>query len=195
MVEAAAYAGRGFVYDQLGKVSEAQADWNQAKQFNPRIADYIRVTGITAIDIGNNELAIDIFNRVMRLRDEPDGNDYLFRGQAYTNLEQYSEAIADFTTVLEINPYIYAALFFRGKAYLGAEMYQEAIDDFTAYRKRNLIWPGTLFYRGEAYLGLGDLENAVKDYCAYRVQREPDEALLKLIDERMETIGIARCEG
>jgi tetratricopeptide (TPR) repeat protein len=58
---------------------------------------------------------------------------YLGGGFAYYNLQNYSEAIADFTKGLEINPGFTVAYYYPGDAYYNLQEDRKAIADFTIY--------------------------------------------------------------
>ena len=57
--------------------------------------------------------------------------EYLHRGDAYFEKEEYDKAIAEFSRAIELDPNYAEAYYKRGVAYLRKDKYDEAIADLT----------------------------------------------------------------
>jgi len=57
--------------------------------------------------------------------------EYLHRGDAYFEKEEYDKAGADYTRAIELEPNLAVAYYNRGVAYLRKDKYDEAIADLT----------------------------------------------------------------
>ena len=113
-------------------------------------------------DNGKHQLAIDNYTKCLKL-DLDDANKavaYNNRGNAYKKLENYTAAIADYTSALRIKPDYASAYYNRGIAYYNLKNYTAAIADFTNAIKINPDL--ALAYRNR---GIAK-ENAGQSYCS-----------------------------
>eukprot|EP00455_Lapot_gusevi_P036596 TRINITY_DN4074_c0_g1_i1.p1 TRINITY_DN4074_c0_g1~~TRINITY_DN4074_c0_g1_i1.p1 ORF type:complete len:404 (+),score=184.19 TRINITY_DN4074_c0_g1_i1:81-1292(+) len=88
----------------------------------------LRQKGNDAFRTGKTKQALEIYNQVLLL----DPKNYLTlnnRGMCHAKLQQYSQAIADFTKVTEISPGFGKAYYQRGLLYMGRAMPKEALPD------------------------------------------------------------------
>jgi tetratricopeptide (TPR) repeat protein/V8-like Glu-specific endopeptidase len=130
-----AYAERGNYYQAIGKVAEAQADWQKSLKFDlPKIDD--RDKQISA---------------------------YIARSWVNQNLERYAEAIVDLSTVLKLDPKNDAAYRDRGIAKVQLNRYLEAVTDFSAAITLDPNEGVTYFGRSTAYIFLGEYSEALLD--------------------------------
>lgn len=105
---------RGLVYYHKQDFDKSLADYEHAIKLDPtlEVAWYNKGT----LYLFNHKCieAVDCFNEAIKLK--PMMGSYSMRGQAYTELKQYDEAIADFNTAIQLDPtngYLYSA---RGTA-------------------------------------------------------------------------------
>ncbi len=90
-------------------------------------------------------------------------NAYYFRGNAYSDLKKYEEALADYTEAIELDPKYVNAYDFRGNAYKAVGKNEEAIADYT--KAIELAPKDAINYsaRGRAYKAVGKNEEAEAD--------------------------------
>lgn len=81
------------------------------------------------VESGNYELAVEEADKAIG-HGEADADLFLYRGQAYLQLDRFREALADFTKAIELGmeePMVYDA---RGHAHLELKDYERARRDF-----------------------------------------------------------------
>ena len=88
----------------------------------------------------------------------------LSRGAAYMALQQYDNAIQDFTMVLDTDTHNERALYFRGVARVALGEFTEAIDDLTRSLVQNHNRGIAYLARGLAYAELGEEKDAALDF-------------------------------
>jgi tetratricopeptide (TPR) repeat protein len=81
---------------------------------------------------------------------------FFLRGTAFSFAKKYEDAIADYTTVLNLNPKSYVAYINRGAAYSAQGNYARAIADYTAAIKLSPEFYLSYYNRGVAYRDQGD---------------------------------------
>ena len=109
---------------------------------------------------GQYQLAIDNYTKCLKLETDDDAAAYYNRGIAYGNLENYTAAIADFTSAIRIEPDAADAYYNRGLAYAKLENYTAAIADYTSAITINPDYVNAYWARGIAK------ENAGQSYCS-----------------------------
>ena len=98
---------------------------------------------------------------------------YVFRGNAYSALKNYAEAIIDYTKGITIDPeytYGYQA---RGDTYVDLENYEDAIADYTRAIIINPEYKYAYLSRGDVYDDLELYEEALADFTK-AVRIDPD---------------------
>jgi Flp pilus assembly protein TadD len=120
---------------------------------------------------GDFQKAIPDYTEAIRLA--PDyAIAYLNRAMAYNKLDQYDNAISDFTKVIELKPDA-LTYFYRGLVYNELKQYGNAISDFT---KAIQLKPDPLTYnnRGIAYYWLKQYNYAISDFTdAIQLKQDP----------------------
>lgn len=89
--------------------------------------------------------------------------EYLYRGVAFFEKDDYGKAIADLTKAIQLDSQNIFAYQVRGDAYLQTKEYQKAIDDYTFALKFEVL-PVTYFNRGRAYFFLDKNQEAINDF-------------------------------
>ncbi|MDO8446235.1 MAG: tetratricopeptide repeat protein [Deltaproteobacteria bacterium] len=97
---------------------------------------------------------------------------YYNRGNAYAEINSYSQAIEDYNKAIELDPKHFKAYTNRGNAYYMLGNYHRAIDDYTRAIGINPSHTRAYSNRGNSYSKLGDYEKATKDYSKVRLSRE-----------------------
>ena len=149
-------------------------------QFLIKNKDYIKKSK------SNFRIAVTDLTEAIRIRPF-DAVYYVNRGIFYSNLEEYKEAVEDFSNAIH-----YASdalkdglikegiLIFtlRGKAYTELKDYNKAIDDFSESLHLKPEHDKTLLLRGKAYFLAGEKEKAKEDITEYlsRKRKATDDA-------------------
>ena len=124
----------------------------------------------------NHPSAITYLSDTIRLNPE-DQYAYLKRGDAYYNLKQYKEAIADYNKTIELDPENVIAYGRRGDAYGGLKQYKEALID---YDKAVALDPGyapAYNNRGNILYTIRQYEKAINDYSK-TIELDPENVIV-----------------
>jgi tetratricopeptide (TPR) repeat protein len=117
----------------------------------------------TALDAQENDRAIQILDRVLRV--SPDDSGALFsRAYAYDNKREHVRAIQDLDRMLRLEPQNAAALDNRGAAYLNLGDFDRAIRDFDESIRLSSSNALAFNNRGFAYLDKEDFPQAIRDF-------------------------------
>jgi tetratricopeptide (TPR) repeat protein len=94
-------------------------------------------------------------------------NLYLYRGNTYYKSYENEQAIADYTSAIELDAEYATAYYNRASAYHNLGDYEQAIADYTSAIELDVKYTEDAdfyFYRGLAYENLGDYKRAIADY-------------------------------
>ena len=86
------------------------------------------------------------------------------RGEAYSEIGQYDQAILNYNKTLEINPRYVEAYYNRGNAYRKKDLLDQAILDYTKALEIKPEYAEAYYNRGNAYAKKGLLDQAIMDY-------------------------------
>lgn len=113
------------------------------------------------LDAGRNE---DVIQKCSSIIDEGYDEAYLFflRGSAYSNIEEFGEALMDYNVCLELDPEFVPALSNRALIYINIGEYERALDDLN---KAIELYPivGYKSARIETYILLGKFDAAKRE--------------------------------
>lgn len=139
----------------------ALENFDKAIELDPKASDYYEWRGYTRRALGQNNDAIDDFNKMVEI----DGSPYAYevRGKAFLRLKRYQQAIADFSKVIELAPDVPFGYIRRGKAKCELRKHQEAITDFDTALQIDPNDVYTYELQGRTKEQLGDLEGAKED--------------------------------
>jgi len=115
--------------------------------------------------------AVELYSQVLAVR--PVHSVYNDRGITYFALSQYTKAIADFTTAIELQPTDARAFTNRGLAHRMAGNLRAAHDDFDHSLELNPMWADTLYGRALTHFDLGNIPAAMRD-CDHAIAIKPD---------------------
>lgn len=123
---------------------------------------------LTSKNAQSTAVSIDIINQLdlitLRLAQQPeDYGLYLQRGNLHFELQNFTQAIADFSTALNLNDNLDEAYFGRGMAHGRAGNIRQGINDLTVYIKRNPTEARAYTKRGVRLIWLGELVEAERD--------------------------------
>ena len=174
---AEAYNNRGLAYDHQGKSNEAIADYDRAIQLKP---DYAKTqkNWRNADDHQYFPFA-DLKPPEAPKSDEAKAAEaaeaYYNRGFAYTMDGEYTQAIADYTQVIQLKPDYAEAYNNRGVVYANQQNYTQAIADYTQAIQLKLGDAEAYYNRGKAYTNQQNYTQAIADYN-HALKIEPDDA-------------------
>ena len=127
--EPAPYLTRGTAYHRLGKVAQAQQDYEAALQRDTHLSSAHINLGNLFYDTGDYSDAIRHYN--LAIFHEPDSaTAYYNRGLVATAQGQYINAVADYTQALRLKPtygFVYGN---RGEVNFLLGRYEDAMNDF-----------------------------------------------------------------
>jgi tetratricopeptide (TPR) repeat protein len=89
---------------------------------------------------------------------------YEVRGEGYELLENYQQAIHDYTHALALDPHLVGAYNARGYAYHQLKSYQSAIEDYNRAIELDDKYTSPYRNRGQLYTSLKEYRNAVTDF-------------------------------
>lgn len=107
---AVAYLQRGNAYTNQGRFEQALADWSKAIQLDPNLGEAYTARGTYYRVHGDLPRALADLERSLQIAPTVDG--FFQRGQVYSSLGQYQQAINDYTDAINIRveaPYVYLA--------------------------------------------------------------------------------------
>ena len=111
-----AYMEKGFIYNKMGKYSEAIEEYENALERGADKAKIYNAMGIAYNDKGDNDKAIEDYSKAIKL-DENYANAYNNRGIAYDDKGEYDKAIEDYTKAISLDCENWRAYQGRGLAY------------------------------------------------------------------------------
>jgi len=124
----------------------------------------------------NYEEAIEILDMMLKkFPDKEPDITYYNRGNMNRQIKKMSNAILDYTKVLEIKPNFEAALNSRGLCYFDLEKYNEAKSDFSTAINLKSDIPYYYFNRANVHSKLYDYDSAIADYTK-AIELKPDFA-------------------
>lgn len=89
---------------------------------------------------------------------------YNLRGVVYAALNQYKQAIADYTIAISLDPNLVTAYYNRGNAYTTLNQYEQAIADYTIAISFDPNYAKTYNNQGVVYAILNQYEQAIANY-------------------------------
>lgn len=118
---------RSWAYKQLNELENAIVDANKAIALDKR-PYYCYHKARLELDMHRNKEAIEDFTEQLSLDEDMWG--YIYRGNAYMNLEMFDYAMADLNTAVVKYPDKCASYYHRGCLKMQTERYDSAIKDF-----------------------------------------------------------------
>ncbi len=115
--------------------------------------------------------AIELYTQLILV--SPNHYIYNHRGLVYFTLSEYSKAINDFTTAIQMAPKDTRVYTNRGLTYRMMKKYDESLKDFNKSLELNPLWPDTFYGRSLTYYDLGDIHHALED-CDKAISIKPD---------------------
>lgn len=156
------YFNRGNSKYSIKDFTGAKEDYAKAFMFDKNFIDALYSLACVKLDLGENESAIKDFTSV--LKEAPNNsNTYRLRAMAHKELEQYTNALNDYSSAILVNPSA-DSFYNRGVFLMDIKYYKEANGDLTTSLRLNKNNAYALFYRGASNLLLTHYNTAISDF-------------------------------
>ncbi len=130
--------------------------------------------GISFSKLKRYEQAISLYNRAIDI--DPQAEMFVMRSDAYRELGDSDQAIADATRAIEMQPgYIFAHLQ-RGQTYFEMRQFDKALKDFDQAAQLDSKNIDAHYFRALTNVMLGNCKSAIEDYSKV-IKNEPDNEL------------------
>ena len=187
--EAALERGKNLLAEEA--FSRAIAEFNQAIELDPQLAEAFQLRGFANAQLGQYDEGLEDLDRALDV-DPANGDAYLTKGDilklrgiqlldegeqevAYSYLEG---ALGNYTKAAEYMPDESLAMHGRGLTNAAYGFMPEAIDDFTAAIAAGRVGPDIYEHRGNAYFEQEEFEKARRDYTR-ALEIDPDRSYLE----------------
>ncbi len=157
------YAFKGICNYSLGKISEAENDFNKSIELKSNYYLAYRYKSYLEGDKKNYKKEIELLDLAIKYNAK-DVNSYMNRGASNFNLENYSNANEDYSKVIEINPKNADAYFSRGNLNYKLENYKEALIDFSKAIEFNNKFYEAYISKGNTNFALNKLNETIEEY-------------------------------
>jgi tetratricopeptide (TPR) repeat protein len=183
------YSDRASAYAKLGNYKDAIRDYDKAIELDTYDKDSYYRRGLAYLSLGNPRQAIKDIDKAIKgdmesikfneIFIDPDtgrknssygkkllenmGMKYMNRGNAYSDLSNYKQAIKDYSKAIELNPKSDISYYNRGIAYYKLGNKNKAISDYSKAIEVNPLYAHAYFIRGLFYGSLGNRNQADKD--------------------------------
>jgi len=161
-----AYNKRGFVKYRLGDFSGAISDFSQAIKIEPNNVEYLFNLAYMYDVSGKSQDAIDIYTSILENENIEDSQEesHFQRGLCHMDLDNYKEAISDFTESLILNPDSVRYFESRGEAFENLSLYDSAILDYSRAIELSPTKANNYFNRGNIYAKLNQYGLSMTNY-------------------------------
>jgi tetratricopeptide (TPR) repeat protein len=180
--DASVFVARGKLYLDKGDQAMAADDFKEARRIynsaiaaEPRKAANFSGRGEVYALLGEFDHALPDFNEAIRLSDKPDADIYLQRADLYFHSGDVADAIADYGTIIGINPEDSKAYYRRALAYRSAGDLQSALADYNKILEEWKVDIDGFNGRGLVYAAMGEMEKAISDFSS-AIEIDPDVA-------------------
>lgn len=160
------YNNRGTAYAEIGQLSAAIVDFNQAIALNPHDGDTFYNRGLAQQALRQFEKAIADYDQAITLNARH-AVAFYNRGLAQQALGRFKDAIADFDQAIAFYSHSKdkaAAYNNRGTAYADFRQHQNAIADFDQAIALDPSYATAVYNRANARADLGQLVDAIDDF-------------------------------
>ncbi|MGI6161954.1 MAG: tetratricopeptide repeat protein [Christensenellales bacterium] len=159
------YLERGLVYESLGLFKRAEADYEAALKLHTHSMDIMVRRAVVRLRRHDIEGAKEDFNVVLERRNDPEA--LFYRALLHFEGGKIEDAIADYTTIIDIDDSHSEVRYNRGRAYHISEKFDEAEED---YKRAYELEPGVplpCFELGQLLYRRGEYEQSIKQYNTY----------------------------
>ena len=153
-----------YANELLGYPELALRGYYRAVEADPTDVEAVGKKGEMLYQLHEYQEALETFNQALLLAKKPSDRLYNFLGYVKTELEDFQNAIADFTKSLEINPKSGGSLLGRGKCKKALGDNKGALEDFTQVINLYPEYPYGYAERGDVKILMNDNAAALEDY-------------------------------
>jgi putative GTP pyrophosphokinase len=149
--------------------------------------DTLLLSALDAHNASDFKTAIAIYTEILSRKPEAAIASVVFkhRGMAYFAQSEYTDALADFTSCLMLDPDCYKALYYRGVVKSIQEDPRQAIDDFTAALAIHPYHFFSRYRRALCWWQLGDYVQAHAD-CEIALRIKPENKLAQALQKKIQ---------
>ena len=170
---AALYSGRADIWEKLGELDIAIADYNEAIRLAPSASNYN--------NRGNAWLSKQDYDKAIRDYDEAIRLDPKFkaahngRGSAWLSKQENDKAIRDYDEAIRLDPKDAYAYYNRGNVWKSKQDYDKAIRDYDEAIRLDPKFTLAYYNRGNAWSAKQEYDKAIADYReALRIDPKSD---------------------
>jgi predicted O-linked N-acetylglucosamine transferase (SPINDLY family) len=159
---------------QAGKFADAEKNYRQALAIDPENADALHLLGVMAMDLGRNDVAVELINKALALRDDiPFFHNNL--GNALKEIGRKEDAAEHYKRALKLKPDYPEALTNLGNIYKDAEDYDRAADFYERALKLKSDIPEVHNNMGTVQKSRGNIDIAIT-YFKHAIELRPQYA-------------------
>jgi tetratricopeptide (TPR) repeat protein len=148
-----------FGHHQAGRLAEAEKIYRGILAAQPNHAETLHRLGVLAAQVGQSELAIDLFTRSVRINpDNPDAHFNL--GVVLRKTNRFEQAVSELRQTARKRAHIPAVHIELGRALYGMQKYEEAISAFATASALNPGSPDIYSNLGNALRAAGRMDEA-----------------------------------
>ena len=159
------YGMRSGIYTEQKNYPAALADLNKAVQISPKNLAYYLTRASVRSKAKQGAGAIQDYTQAIKLNKNPALQSILVsaRGTEYLGQDNYKAAVADFSTILQLNSRDATALYFRASAYNFLQQYPQALTDLAILVQVDPNFADAYFLRGVVYLDTNQPQLSLTD--------------------------------
>lgn len=157
------YYNMGLAYAQLKKYQDSLYFFNIASSINPANSDTYMNMGVSYINLGNYNQAIEAIKESIRLKSKQLPNAYFNLGTAYLRMNKHTEAIENFKKALEIDPAHALSYEGIGIAFMEIRKYNDSLHYLREAFRLNRS-PFILHNIGLVQMSLNEYEQAINSF-------------------------------
>jgi len=153
--EAMTYNNLGNAYGLKGAYVPARAAYRKATDIEPEFAEAWMNLGVTALRIGEVEVAAEAFGRAADLKSDDEETQFNL-ARSLEGMQEFVGAVEAYERALVLRPDWPEALFNLGKVYSELGNSQKALDRYERFLS---VWKGDLQFKDAARMRIRDLQD------------------------------------
>ena len=155
-----------------GQLEEAYHKYLEVSKAEPRNFNALHLAGIILVQVGQNEPALELFNKAIGVR-PLDHEVHYNKANALYALGRYKESLAMYGRALQLRPESPLAFMGQGNALQSLGEFQAAVFSYDSALKYEREYPLIYFNRGNALEALGIHDHAITSFN-YAIALQPD---------------------
>ena len=146
----------------MGELKDALDLADEAIKNSPSDPNFYYSRGIINLERGKYVKASEDFDQDLSLGDKNEFRNFLYRGVAKLNLQEYDEALEDLNMAVDLDSKSASAYHTRGRIYYEKREYEDAIKDFETSLNFNPQNEVAYYNLGMTYYKMEDLDKACR---------------------------------